>query len=196
MPSDGRRQHWQQRYLAGAPATPAPARVLADNSFLLPRSGRALDLACGRGGNALFLARLGFETKAWDYAPAAIESLQRIAEGEGLPLQAEVRDVVSDPPPAESFDVIAVSYFLERDIVPALVAALHRDGLIFYETFVKDAPSPTGPANPAFRLADNELLQLFAGQRVLAYQEHGHAGDLAQGQRNVARLVAQKRQVD
>ena len=196
MPSDERRQRWQQRYLAVGPDKPQPAHVLADNSFLLPPSGRALDLACGRGGNALFLARLGFDTEAWDYAPAAIESLKWIVEEEGLPLQATVRDVVRDFPSAESFDVIVVSYFLERDIVPNLIEALHKDGLIFYETFVKDAVNLTGPANPAFRLDDNELLQLFAGQRLLAYQEHGHAGDLAQGQRNVARLVVQKRQVD
>jgi SAM-dependent methyltransferase len=192
MPSDARRQHWQQRYLALGRGEPQPARVLADNSFLLPPQGRALDLACGRGGNALFLARRGFATQAWDYAPAAIESLSRIAVREALPLQGVVRDVVQDPPPVDSFDVIVVSFFLQRDIMADLIAALHQGGLIFYETFVQDAVAPSGPDNPAYRLADNELLRLFAGQRILSYQEHGSVGDPAHGQRNVARLVAQK----
>ena len=39
------------------PGSPKPAQVLSDYAYLLPESGTALDLACGRGGNALFLAR-------------------------------------------------------------------------------------------------------------------------------------------
>jgi len=193
MGSDGRWHKWQQHYRQTDVALPQAAGVLLENSFLLPTSGRALDLACGLGGNAIFLARQGFDTEAWDYAPAAVESVQQTAQKEGLPLTGVVRDVEQDAPAAASFDVIAVSYFLARGVIPSLIEALRPGGLMFYETFVKQAVGDEGPRNPAFRLDDNELLRLFSSLRVLSYQEHGRVGDPTRGQRNVARLVAQKR---
>ena len=192
MPSDERQNKWQQRYLDTEATRPQPAPVLADNAFLLPRSGRALDLACGRGGNALLLAELGLQTEGWDYAPAAIEALNQLAQAEGLPLSGVVRDVEQQPPEPESFDVIVVSNFLARQIVPNLIAALRPGGLIFYQTFTHDAVSEGGPGNPAFRLDDNELLQLFAGLRVLSYLELGSIGDVTRGMRNQALFVGCK----
>ncbi len=184
-----RRARWQRRYQAGEGAA-RPARVLRELDFLLPASGRALDLACGRGGNALLLAERGLAVEAWDYAPAAIEALRAEAARRGLRLRAGVRDVLSEPPEAARYDVITVSYFLERDLAPAIAAALRPGGLLFYETFTQDAPDGAGPSNPAFRLAPNELLGLFPGLRVLDYREHARVGDPLRGQRDIATLVA------
>lgn len=164
--------------------------MLRDNAFLLPSEGRALDLACGRGGNALFMARHGLAVSAWDYARPAIDLLREQARSEGLSLDAVERDVLVNPPPADKFDVICVSYFLQRELAPAIAAALRHGGLLYYETHVRDAVSDCGPDNPAYRLAPNELLELFRGLRVVAYSEHGRIGDLSQGQRDVAGLVA------
>lgn len=188
--SSERREQWQQRYLLSAEQAPEPSGVLAEHLYLLPKQGRALDLACGRGGNALTLARQGLDVHAWDYAPAAIEALQKQSEVEGQRLECMVRDVEQSPPEPNSFDVIVVSYFLAREIVPSLVAALRPDGLVFYETYILDRVSEQGPENPSFRLRNNELLRLFSGLRVLSYTEHGSVGDPSRGLRNVARLVA------
>jgi len=190
MPSDERQQKWQQRYSNGVATEPAPCGVLSENAFLLPRHGGALDLACGWGGNALFLARHGLDTEGWDYAPAAIERLNMMAHAQELRLKGVLRDVEEFPPEPQSFDVITVSYFLDRAIVPNLIEALRPGGLIFYETFLRDAVSDEGPGNSAFRLADNELLQMFSGLRVISYTEHGSIGEVSAGVRNVARLVA------
>jgi hypothetical protein len=89
--------------------------------------------------------------------------------------------------------VILVCRFLDRGLVPALISALRPQGLIFYQTFLREAVSPDGPRNPDYRLESNELLRLFAPLHVLAYHEEGLVGDLAQGRRNEAMLVAQKR---
>ena len=81
---DEKRVQWQQRYAqGGAGEAPAPAAVLLEQAHRLPPSGRALDLACGLGGNALLLAARGLETHAWDYAPAAIEQLLARARAAG-----------------------------------------------------------------------------------------------------------------
>ena len=190
MVSDERQDRWQRRYQQAVATSVSACGVLAENAFLLPKQGRALDLACGRGGNALLLARQGLDVEAWDYAPAAIEALRRQARSEALSLDAVLRDVEQEPPEPASFDVITVSYFLERAIVPGLVRALRPGGLIFYETWLGEAIDDSGPGNPDFRLGVNELLDLFGELQLLFYQEHARVGDHSQGLRNITRLVA------
>jgi SAM-dependent methyltransferase len=166
--------------------------VLVENSYLLPAGGVALDLACGLGANACLLARCGLDTVGWDYSRVAIDALTELAITTGLSLQGEVRDAIADPPQPGSFDVIVVSHFLERSLAPSLEAALRRGGLLFYQTFTRIRVDDGGPSNPAFRLDGNELLGLFSGLRVLVYREEGRVGDIRQGFRNEAMLVAQK----
>lgn len=192
MPSDERRLRWESRYREAPVAGPREAGVLRDNAFLLPSSGQALDLASGRGGNAIFLAERGLSVTAWDFAEAAIGTLGETARARELSIRAEVRDVIAVPPEPETFDVICVSYFLARELMPAILDALRPEGLLFYETFVRDAVSDCGPSNPEYRLAPNELLHLFSGLRVLKYRDLGKVGDTTRGQRDVATLVAQK----
>jgi tellurite methyltransferase len=188
--SEELRAKWDARYGEGDAAAARPCAVLETFRHLLPSAGPALDLACGLGGNALLLAAGGLQTSAWDLSPVAIAKLERYAAGRGLPLRAEVRDVQLRPPEPESFDVIAVGYFLDRDLAPALQRALRPGGLLFYQTWTREAVDDRGPGNPDFRLGPNELLRLFPGLRVIAYREEGLFGDPAQGLRNEAWLVA------
>ena len=192
MPSDDRRSKWEARYRESADHPLQAAQVLRNNAFLLPPTGEALDIACGRGGNALFLARLGLQVSAWDFAAPAIDTLKGLTAEEGFSIDARVRDVVTQPPVPQSFDVICVSYFLHRDLAPSIYTALRPGGLLFYETFVREAVSDTGPGNPDYRLGPNELLQLFTGMRVLEYRDYGRVGDLGRGQRDIATLVAMR----
>ena len=71
---DDMMERWNRVY-AAADRPPEPARVLAENAHLLPASGTALDLACGLGGNALFLAREGQTVSALDISPVALAKL-------------------------------------------------------------------------------------------------------------------------
>ena len=112
------KEKWNARYRAETGERQA-SRVLKENLHLLPVNGRALDLACGAGGNAMLLAQQGLEVAAWDNADVAIAALQDVARKRQLSIQAVVRDVETNPPAPETFDVIVVSYFLCRDIIPA-----------------------------------------------------------------------------
>ncbi|ABI56016.1 class I SAM-dependent methyltransferase [Alkalilimnicola ehrlichii MLHE-1] len=185
-----RRQGWDQRYRQAEPGS--AAAVLADNLHLLPPRGRALDLACGLGSNAMLLAGAGLETEAWDYSPVALERLMERARRQGLAITPRERDVEQHPPPAVSFDVIVVAHFLHRPTAPDLFRALRPGGVLFYQTWSRARVSDAGPSNPAFRLAEGELLTLFAGLRPLLYREEGDQGDTTQGLRDVACLVARK----
>lgn len=180
---------WDARYADTAEVGRA-AEVLSRNLHLLPRRGRALDLACGLGGNALVLARCGLETEAWDWSAAALKLVAQQAVD--LDVHTQVRDVERDPPPPASFDVIVVSLFLERSLAPALVEALRPGGLLFYQTFAEAVSGRAGPGNPAFRLRRGEMLQLFAPLQTLYYREESDAGALALGCRDQALFVGRK----
>jgi len=185
------RAKWDKRYSDSNPYPP-PAAVLSENLHLLPRRGRALDLACGLGANALRLAEHGLDVVAWDLSSVAVERLEREAAARGLRIETRVRDVCAFPPEPGGFDVVIVSHFLERDLAPTLMGALRPGGLIFYQTFSREAVTDCGPSNPDFRLAGNELLDLFRPLLVRFYREEGWAGDPTLGTRDVAQLVAQK----
>lgn len=181
---------WNARYQGADPAAARPCEVLKTFAHLLPPAGRALDLASGLGGNAGLLAAHGLETSAWDISPVGIDTLRAHAKSERLPIETQVRDVLAEPPEPDAFDVIVVAYFLERDLAPRIERALRRNGLLFYQTWTREAVDDCGPGNPAFRLAPNELLRLFPGLRVVSYREEGLFGDPARGLRNEAWLVA------
>lgn len=193
MADEQARGKWNRRYSETPPGKPGACAALREYAFLLPETGTALDLACGRGGNALFLARRGLQAHAWDISQEAIGTLAREAEAEGLRVVTEVRDVQESPPVPGTFDVICVSFYLERDICGALTEALRPGGLLYYQTFIHEKVTDEGPNNPAYRLGPNELLGLFAPLHVLAYQELGRTGDTGQGARDTAWLVAQRR---
>jgi SAM-dependent methyltransferase len=185
------RAKWDARYADGE-RVPEPAWVLTENLHLLPTSGQALDLACGLGVSALLLAERGLAVCAWDLSPVAIERLRTEAQRRGLVVDAQVRDVQRDPPAPESFDLILVAHFLDRTLAAAIAAALRPGGLLFYQTFTREAVSASGPSNPDYRLAPNELLRLFPDLLVRVYREEGRVGDLAAGTRDLAVLVGER----
>lgn len=184
-------QRWDERYRDSQAPLPA-VRVLAENAHLLPRTGAALDLACGLGGNALLLARRGLTTFAWDISAVAVEKVRALAQAEKLPLIAEVRDALEHPLEPERFDVVVCTHFLERRLTLGLVQALKPGGLLFYQTFTRMRASDEGPGKDEWRLADGELLTMFPPLLPVVYREERLLGDITQGLRSEALLVAKK----
>lgn len=159
---------------------------------LFYRPGRALDLACGRGRNALYLAREGFQVEAWDKDAEALEGLSATADTLGLSaITTRLVDLEQAPeiPPA-SFDLITVFYYLQRDLMPRIMRALKPGGVLVYETFLIDNHERFNhPRRREFCLNHNELLALFRELRVLAYREG--AQDSGKGPFTAA-LIAQR----
>jgi len=193
MPDESAKQKWNQIYAVEQSTGMQPSYVLVEYAHLLPTTGVALDLACGLGANAIFLAQQGLNVHAWDISEQAINRLTRVCETNEIKMNAMVRDVQEHPPIADSYDVISVSYFLERNIIYNIISALKPKGLLFYQTFIQENVSEQGPSNPKYRLTENELLKLFSPLHVLVYQEQGCVGNVNEGIRDTALLVAQKR---
>ncbi len=184
---------WDQRYIDQDCSEASPASVLCNHHYLLPASGTALDLACGLGGNAIFLAQQGLTVTALDVSVVAVTKLKQFAKQEGLSIKPAVRDIEADGLGTSCYDTIVVSFFLCRPLMPKIIDALKPGGVLFYQTWTQQKVQPGGPNNSDFLLAPQELRQFADDLDLHVYQEAGLVGDLDSGLRNQATLVAGKR---
>lgn len=186
---------WNQRYAQSdwqVEQLQQPCFVLKEYSSLLPKSGKALDLACGLGGNALYLAKQGLETDAFDIAEQAINRLAKQAAYFNLNINMDVRDLNKVALSEHSYDVIVVSYFLQREWFASIINALKPNGLLFYQTFIQTENITNGPKNKNFRLARNELIHLCSQLLLLVYIAEPETGVLSADLTQQAILVARK----
>ncbi len=190
--SDVTREKWDRIYSERSAEYGHAARVVEENLHLLPASGKGLELACGLASNSFAIAAHGIKMEAWDISAVATARVNQRAADTGAKVTACARDIVTSPPTADEYDVVVVSHFLDRSLVPAIITALKPGGLLFYQTFTQTRVVESGPKNSDWRLADGELLTLFAGLKPLVYREEGLTGDASKGLRNEALLVAQK----
>lgn len=154
-------------------AGPPPSSWLLANADLLPRSGRALDVACGVGRHALRLAADVFNVTAIDRDRAKIASLQASASRLGLPVEARVMDLEAESVDlgTDAYDLVLVVHYLHRPLFPALRRALAPGGLLLYETFTTEQASRGKPTSPEHLLEPGELLRLVAPLEVLRQRE-------------------------
>ncbi|MFL6658884.1 MAG: class I SAM-dependent methyltransferase [Massilia sp.] len=133
--------------------------------------GEVLDLACGSGRHARHLAARGHAVLALDRDPAALHAVA------GAGITAEQCDLEDGAPVAAltpaRFAGIVVTNYLHRPLFAQLVASLAPDGILIYETFSVGNEAFGKPSNPAFLLAEGELLALAVthGLHVIAYED-------------------------
>jgi SAM-dependent methyltransferase len=185
-------EKWNRVYSGLNQESRPVAAVLAENDFLLPPTGAALDLACGLGGNAVFLAEHGLAVTAWDISSVAIDGLAAYALLRGLTIDACQREITANSFKECRFDVIVVSRFLDRGLRDAIIDALKPDGLLFYQTFTREKASPEGPDNPEYLLGCSELPALFSPLRLVFYRDNGLIGEQQRGLRNEAQFIGRK----
>jgi hypothetical protein len=120
----------------------------------------------------LALARAGFCTFGVDRNLDSIRSAIRSAEAAGVTLRCWCADLTRIPLPADMFDVIVVTRYLQRDLFPALREAVVPGGVVLYETFMATPRvRERGPTSPDHLLESGELMRLFDGFDVLAHIE-------------------------
>ena len=166
-----------------------PAAWLTSHRQLFPVGGDSLDLACGSGRHAVWLAEQGFHTMAIDRDAAAIEALKEEASRRRLSIRTRVVDLESGERVLEpdSFDLIVVVHYLHRPLFPSIVRALRSGGVLVYETFTRAQAARGKPTNPAFLLEPGEFLTLVRPLEILASREGDFEG------RFVASVIAMRR---
>jgi SAM-dependent methyltransferase len=175
-----RREDWDARYAAVENLWAAkPNRFLvAEVGELEP--GRALDLACGEGQNAIWLATLGWQVTGVDYSEVAIAKARGRAEREGIDADFVCADLVSYEPEAAAFDLVVVLYLhipsRERRLVLGRAAAAVAPGgtflLVGHDT-LNMTEGVGGPSDPDIHFTPDEIaaelpgLEIVKAERVL-----------------------------
>ena len=156
-----------------------------------PKQQKALDVAMGRGRHALLLARHGFEAFGVDLKFEAVKEALQIAAREGLRIRGWCADLTACALPSGAFDVVIVTRYLQRDLLPSIRTSVRAGGCVIYETFtVAQRELGIGPTSPAHLLRPGELRSAFDGWDVMFYEEvTGVEGGRPEA---VARLVAQR----
>lgn len=161
------RERWDGRHAVAGVGAPAPPDALRSRSSLLPAGGRALDVACGRGSVAAWLAARGFDVDAVDVSPVALAS--------GAALEPRVRWVLADLDaglPADCagpYDVVVCQRFRDPRLYPALAAALAPGGLLVL-TVLSEVDDEPGP----FRAVAGELAAAFGRLLDVVAHEEGN----------------------
>ena len=189
--SDADRERWNARYAAGEyVARIHPSPLLTAWADRLPR-GRALDVACGRGRNAIHLAAHGYAVDAMDISGVALAGARERAEAAGVAVNWIETDLDRPDIARDAYDVIVVARFLYRPLIPRLVDALRPGGHVVYDHHYITPGVVDGPKSRRFRARPNELLERFRALRVLSYEE-GIVTDPDGSRMALARLVACK----
>ena len=182
---------WDERYRLGMrPAEDleaAPTPLLIETANRL-RPGRALDLACGTGRNALWLAEHGWSVTAVDGSPAAIEILRHRASACAVNMDARIANLEKGEYQIEpsTWDLIVICYYLQRDLFEPAKQGLAAGGLLLAIAHVAEP----GEEPTYKRLRPGELESYFQGWDILRRYE-GKPNDSAHG-RPVAEIVARK----
>ncbi len=163
----------------------APSAWLLRWAHLLPPQASVLDVACGSGRHVRWLAAQGHVVTAVDRDAAALAPLNAFA-------QTVLADLEADPwpLPGRQFDAVLVTHYLWRALLPRLVAALAPGGVLIYETFAQGNERYGKPSNPDFLLRPGELLQAFAGLRIVAYEDGTEVSSGSSAARCIQRIVA------
>jgi 2-polyprenyl-3-methyl-5-hydroxy-6-metoxy-1,4-benzoquinol methylase len=186
-PAENDRDRWDARHMAADDVDPAPSEFLVESAARLPTSGRALDLACGRGRNAVWLARRGFIVDAVDVSTIALAKATTLATRHGV--ADRVRTIAHDladglPPLADAYDVVICLHFRQPDLWPAMRRLVAPGGVMLIETLARH-PSNLD-VNPDF-LGERDELVAAAGGLVVEV-----SGRATVGKRSVDRLLARR----
>jgi tellurite methyltransferase len=175
---------WDEKFVAGygAKGTPEPALIQAVANV---HPGHALDLACGLGRNAIYLASQGWKVTAMDSSHVALDALPRMIDGQLVDLESP--DFHIEP---NTFDLICDCYYLYRDLFPKLREGIKRGGLFVGVIPMIDTDPGIHPMNPAYLLNPGELRSFFADWEILHSNECKPGGDPTR--RRVAELIARK----
>lgn len=176
------RLRWDERYAAlDRPVRRGPSLFL---TRFAPRPqdqpAYALELACGLGENALWLANLGYRVDAFDISGRALRQARRKMLAHSLDginfVQADLDDF---PLPRRGYDLVSVFRFLDRSLFPEIRQRVRPGGLIIYQTMNIRNLTTRPAVSPDHMLELGELPSFFPGWTVLEFIENGRYSSFA-----------------
>ncbi|MBO6557585.1 MAG: methyltransferase domain-containing protein [Pseudomonadales bacterium] len=147
-----------------------------------------MDIACGSGANALYLAERGLHVDAWDISDVVVSHL----ENRHPRLYPRALDITAAAIENSRYDLILTCHYLDPSLAKAIVRATHPGGLIIYQTFTAGKKADIGPRNPDFLLKPGQLESFVSGCRVLRFEDGTDIVDQGNPMAGRAYIIAQK----
>jgi tellurite methyltransferase len=181
--------NWDERYSQTPAADAEPHPLVVAHCASIP-PGYALDVACGTGRHAVFLAQRGWTVTAVDYSRVAIDILRRRVSADRLDIDARVADLEKPEflVSANTYDLIVICNYLQWELFPQVKNGTRAGGTVIVIVAMVDDDPNLKPMNPAFLVVPGDLRRTFADWRIVHYRE----GKPAPGRRAVAELIACK----
>lgn len=182
-------EKWNERYSAGEQLFETPSPLVVRFAPDASGSRRALDLACGPGRNALYLAEQGWRVAAVDGSPVAIDLLRAHTRDKNLQIATHVADLERGEfeIQPDTYDLICDCYYLQRDLIPQMKSGVRPGGTLIVIFHLADPDQPQGTPT---RARPGELRACFEDWTILHYHE-GQPAECCH-QRPVAEVVAQR----
>ncbi len=174
------KERWDSRYLGGAYETRRHASALLVQWLgQLEFSGparKAVDIACGAGRNAVYLARRGWQVDAIDISTVALERLDTAANAERLPVNCIHMDLepaveALDGLSERQYDLAVVMRYTDETLIQSLAPAIRVGGYVIVEKHMATEAAVAGPRNPRFRVVPGALRQAAAEFEIIYYRE-------------------------
>ena len=189
--SSADRDKWNKRYREGAYAGRVqPSALLTDWVDKVP-VGRAIDVACGAGRNALYLAERGFDVDAVDISGEAIHRARDAGRRLGVSVNWLEQDLDELPDLGSGYQLILVIRYVNLPLLRQLAASLAPGGFLICEQHLVSEEEVIGPANPAYRVKPGDLRSI-ASRLQIHYLEEALVRDPDGQMAALARLVAQR----
>ncbi len=155
--------------------------------------GKALDIACGSGRNAIFLASRGFAVEALDISAVALAQARQAAAAAGAQLDWIEHDLDEGLPAAGSYQLVIQMHYVNAAITRSVPSLLAPGGVFICQQHLQTSEAVGGPQSPQHRVAAGELPQQVVDLEVLHYTEAFRSDP--DGQRfALATLVARRTQ--
>lgn len=183
--------NWDERYASGKYSTDKPHRLLSELAGKLS-PGKALDLACGAGRHAIFLAENGWNVIAVDNSRVGIEIAGKRAKEKGVRVDFRAADLEKGEFAIEpdAYDLVCDFYYLQPDLFAPMKAGVKTGGIVVSTVHIYGEGEEAGN----FLLREGELREYFRDFEILHYHETSAADtDAGEHHRRTAEIVAKRK---
>ncbi len=164
------RDKWTKRYASDDYRKTNPVDLLHDWAPRLP-VGTALDVACGAGRNAIYLAELGFSVDAIDISSEGLKLAKRQADEKQLQVNWIEQDFDEKTPDEKTYDLIVVFWFVNMALISQLSKQLNPGGYLISMQHLVAEGEIAGPKTNRFRIQPDELKNAVQGLEIEYYHE-------------------------
>ncbi len=179
---------WDDRYAHGKYSSAKPHKLLIELAEKM-KAGKALDLACGTGRHAIFLAEKDWRVTAVDNSSVGIEIAKQRANEKGLTIDFRVADLEKGEFQIEenSYDLICDFYYLQRELFNEMKKGVKPGGIIISTIHIYGEGEKSG----RFLLREGELKEFFNDFEILHYHETPQTDtDAGEHHRRTAEIIA------